>query len=136
MLFNQRYQEGQFRPQRGGEHNWHVWCCAGALEVLRSGEYVRYLAEHPGEDYTINFANNASAFIQPGHPLWEVLREVAKSYSVEVFQLTLRGGYLPWTGADTDVRAFDCVRVSNQEQHGMPRAQISHGAAHEEGVQS
>jgi hypothetical protein len=119
VLFNQHYREGEFSPKRGGEHNWHVWCCTGALEVLRSREYITYLAEHPDVAYTINFANSSSARIQPGHPLWEVLADVARSYSVQVFQLTLQGGYSSWTGAPSDLYAFDCISIkakSSDEQ--------------------
>ena len=110
--FEQYYPELEFQPRRGAEHNWFVWCASGAWQVLDLEEHISYLTEHPDGWYTINFANAAAAHIQPGHPLWEKLAEVAKTYVVEVYRLTLQGGYVPWMGAANDLRAFDCIKLT------------------------
>jgi hypothetical protein len=100
------------QPQPGGEHNWHVWDCTGALQVLQTREFIAWLAENPGEWYTINFANNSSANINPTHPLWQVMVEIAKTYTVEVYQLTLSGGYVPWTGEANSLHHFDAIKIA------------------------
>ena len=69
MFGAQVYREGQFPPERGGEHDWHVRCATGALEVLRGKEHERKIAGTAGYKFTINFGNGSSARIRPGHPL-------------------------------------------------------------------
>ncbi len=112
------YPENRFKPERSvlsiSGHHWHVWCSSGALEVVQGGEFREWLAAHPGDYYTINFANNASARIQPGHPLWEALKEVSQSYRVEVFPLSFHEQYVPWTGEAEDLERFDCIRISEK----------------------
>src|SRR3990167_4838408 len=87
MFGKQWYPEGRFRPERGWGHNWHSWCCSGALQVLTTGEHEVWLAQHPGYGYTINFANGSCARIKPGDQLWEALRQVAENFTVQVFSL-------------------------------------------------
>lgn len=111
MFGLQKYQEGQFSPKPGAEHNWHVWCNTGALEVLRGGEYAQWLVDHPGEGYTINFGNGSAAKISPGHPLWQCLAEITKTHMVEVFRLTSRGEYVSWDGDNTGLRVFDAIKI-------------------------
>jgi len=113
MFFgSQVYPEGRYKPQRGSGSNWHVWDETGALEVINKKEYPEWLKNYPEASYTINFANGSCARIFPAHPLWCALAEITKEYTVEVFQLTLKGGYVPWTGADKDLRCFDGISVS------------------------
>jgi len=107
-----QYAEGQIRPmERPDGGGYDVWCATSALEVLRRREYVRWLADHPGEQYVIIFANGAAARIRLGYPLWEAMAEITKDYTVEVFQLTLRGKYIPWTGGPGSLGDFDAVHI-------------------------
>ncbi len=113
QLFGTRYPEGQFPPQPGGDiYNWQVWDCAGALQVLQTQEFIAWLEKNPEEWYTINFANGSSATINQTHPLWQVMAEIAKTHTVEVFQLTLSGGYVPWTGKVSSLCCFDAIRIT------------------------
>jgi len=114
MPGTQYYSEMQFAPeQRPGDAGyWYVWCASGALQVLKRLEYISYLDESPEEVYMIHFANNASARIDPGHPLWKELSEVVRAgYIVEVFKLTLSGGYVPWDGTPESLEAFDAIKI-------------------------
>ena len=112
----QKYPEGHFQPARGGEHNWHVWCMTGALQILGIREFIRWLAEHPDNGYTVNFANGSAARIKLGDPLWEMMTEIAKDFSVEVFTLSLLNGrYVPWSGGAGDLRAFDAIKIKSKE---------------------
>jgi len=114
MIFGvQSYSEGRHKPVQGMEHNWHVWCNTGACEVLESKEYVSWLAEEKnlGFSYRINFANSSAAQIKPGDRLWKLLSDIAKEYEVRVFQLTLQGGYVSWTGAESDLHSFDAISI-------------------------
>ncbi len=111
----QEYREGQFPPKPGYDHDWHVWCSSGALLVLKKQGYVRKLADQPDDAYTINFANGSGALIQPGHPLWEAMAEIAQTYTVEVFPLDFFGcSYVPWTGAADDLRRFDAILIKKK----------------------
>ncbi len=111
MFGSQRYPEGRYAPEKGHEHNWYVWCHTGAMQVLASGEYAEWLAEHPGETYTISFANDAAARIKPGDPLWEELRRAAEHFLVEVFPLTMKGPYTSWSGDDESLNQFDAIAI-------------------------
>ncbi len=114
MFGSQSYPEGQFAPAPGAEHDWHVWCCTGALKVLQTREHEARLAERSGALFTINFGNGSAARIHPEHPLWIAMVEIAKTYAVQVFQLTLQGGYVPWDGSPSSLRAFDAIRISSK----------------------
>lgn len=116
MFGSRQYPEGQFQPQAGCEHNYHVWCATGALQVLKSEEYVRYLEEHPEEAYTVNFANGAFAHIAPGDPLWTAMSEIAEHFSIQVFLLVWKDGYRPWTGAEGDPTNFDAIKISRRSE--------------------
>ena len=121
-----RYPDGGHRPMRGYEHNWHVWCATGALEVLRSGEHETWLRDNPGDSFTINFGNNSSSrHTAPEHPFWRVLKEVACAYKVEVFPLCFGAEYRLWTGADDDLRAFDCIKISAKDEPVASAADVS-----------
>jgi len=111
MFGSQQYPEGQYEPERGAEYNWCVRCNTGALQVLQQREYVQWLADHPGKSYTLNFANGSAARISPRHPLWQILVEIAKTYSVMVFPLTWNGPYTPWTGNKDSLSAFDAISI-------------------------
>jgi hypothetical protein len=111
MIGTQVYPEGSIQPERGAEHNWHVWCHTGAKQVLKTREYEQWLAEHPGESYTINFANSSAARIFPGHSLWVLLGEIAERYLVQIFRLTLTGGYVDWEKDADYVRCFDAISI-------------------------
>jgi hypothetical protein len=129
MFGTQTYSEGAFKPQRGAQTNWNVWCTTGALEVLNSDEYTGYLERDPSQWYVINFANGSSARIQPGHPLWQKLLEVSKIYDVAVYPLTLQGKYTSWTGNETSLHSFDAIRITSKKSVannslGMSPAQI------------
>lgn len=110
----QQYPEGRFRPERGVECNWHVWCHTGALQVLDEQQIERWLTEHPAESYIVNFANGSAANIAPEHPLWQRLAALAQRYDVAVYVLTLTGGYVPWTGASGDLGRFDAIRIGRR----------------------
>ena len=115
FLGSNKYQEGHFRPERGGSVNWDVWCHAGALQVLAHSEYVEWLNCHLGDSYIINFANGAAASIYPAHPLWQVLVEISKNYQVEVFRISLTGNYEAWSGDEKSLRQFDAIRIKKKE---------------------
>jgi len=107
-----RYPEGLHKPERGGEVDWHVWCNTGAQEILRTEEYAEKISANPAYKWVVSFANASAARIFPGHPMWELLTSIAKTYKVEVFQLTLEGGYVPWHGGSGDLREFDGIKIS------------------------
>jgi hypothetical protein len=111
MFGSQYYPEGQFKPERGGGNNWHVWCTTGAQQVLDTKEYEEWLKQHPEHSYTVNFANGSAARIHPEHPLWKKLVEIAGTYDVEVFPLTGKDEYVPWSGQSTDYRDFDAFAI-------------------------
>ncbi len=102
------YPDSHFAPERGNEHNWHVWCRAGALQVLQTGDYSEWLTRDPSEPYTINFANGGYADTTSDHPLWAKLTEIAATYSVEVFT---GHAYVAWTGREAQP-GFDAIRIS------------------------
>lgn len=106
------YDEGQFAPERGAAHVWNVWCMTGALQVLRTKEYKKWLKENPKSLYMINFANTSAAHAEPGHPLWEELLEICADYDVEVFPLGFKDNkYIPWDGSPESRRNFDAIRI-------------------------
>ncbi len=111
MFGSQHYTEGAYRPLRGGDINWHVWCNTGALEVLNANEFETVLGKNPEGYYTINFANASAARITPDHPLWKKLAEIAKTFSVEVYPLDWSKKYLPWTGDDYSLHSFDAIQI-------------------------
>ena len=114
MLFH-RYPEGQRPIQKVGDYGYHVWCSTGALEALSRREYEKFLSEHTGESYLVNFANGAYAQISPGQPLWQMLVKIAEKYFIEVFPTRLSSEYLPWSEAADDPRSFDAIRISTKE---------------------
>jgi hypothetical protein len=98
----------QFRPERGISHNWYVWCGAGAAEVLRNREYLNI----QDDEYTISFANAAYTKIKPGDELWEALKAVIDDgFLVETFDLSMKGGYFPWTGDPDSMTDFDGIKI-------------------------
>lgn len=106
------YGQRQHAPEKvtGG---YHVWCESGAADVLGSREFVAWLKKNPNMSYGINFANNASANIQPGHPLWSLMEEIAKEFKIKVFPLGLMTReYVEWTGAPDNTRRFDMIAIS------------------------
>lgn len=109
------YDEGRHKPERGLEHNWHVWCLSGATEVLLKREYVKWLDENPDDAYTINFGNASYADINPGHQLWRVMAEVAMTHRMEVFQLGFDGIYVPWAGKAGDLGLFDAIKITKKQ---------------------
>ena len=111
MFGSQTYSEGQFQPKRGGAYNWHVWCNAGALQVLDSEEYVPWLTANPIKSYLIAFANGSAARIRPGDQLWQKLMDIAQNYTVEVFPLNWDGEYCTWTGDEKSLHAFDALSI-------------------------
>lgn len=112
MHCSQVYPEGSHTPERGGGCNWWVWCRTGTLQVLAGAEYKTWLAEHPNATYIISFANGSYARIQPGHPLWNALAEVAGEYSVEVLPPGFDLKFLPWLGTPESPQGFDCIKIS------------------------
>jgi hypothetical protein len=106
------YPEGHFKPERGANHPWNVWCSTGALQVLKMREYMSFLENNPERTYTINFANAAIARIHPGHPLWVELQDIAQQYAVAVYPLNLSGKYVPWSGEAGSLSAFDAIVIS------------------------
>lgn len=115
MLGTTYYSELQFQPVRGGEHDWHVWCASGALQVLNTGEHETKLTQDPQWVFSINFANNAAARITPEHPLWRRLAAIAQKFTVEVYQMGWEGPWTPWTGDDASPRRFDCIRIKTKK---------------------
>lgn len=113
MLGPRRYQEGQFPPERGFGHNWHVRCATGAMQVLAMRDYETWFEKSPDHTaYTINFANGSCAAIDPEAPLWHALLEVTKTYNVELFAYgLLTGDYRPWDGSSPARRVFDAIKI-------------------------
>lgn len=106
------YGELQFQPEQGSTPlDWCVWCVTGALKVLN--ENFPKLAQ--GETFRIMFGNNSAAYTRPGQPLWERMRELAATYTVEVYELRLScPKYIAWTGDEYDLGAFDVIRITNK----------------------
>ena len=99
----------EFRPERGGEHDWHVHHAEGAVEVLGLREFQ---SPEGHEFYTVNFANGSCARIRPGDRLWSELADIAREHEVGVFPLSLAASdYVPWTGSEGSLRAFDAIRL-------------------------
>lgn len=112
---SQVYREGQFKPKPGHEHNWHVWCKTGALEVLENGEHVKWLEGDNDGIFSINFGNASAARVSPEHPLWKKLAEVAESYDVGIFPLGLATrDYVPWAESPEDRRQFDTIQIKKK----------------------
>lgn len=110
-----QYSEGQIRPMgRPSGSGYDVWCMTGALEVLRRREYVKWLIDNPNGNYMVNFANGAAARIKIGNSLWEFMAEITKKYAVEVFPLSLRAKYVPWTGEPNSLSDFDAILIKNK----------------------
>lgn len=116
MLGSQHYPEGQYQPRRGARHNWHVWCCTGALQVLEEKEYESWLEANPDERWQINFANGSAARISTSHPLWQALKAVANRYKVQVYRLSLKAEWVPWTGEPGSLSTFDCIAISVKDK--------------------
>jgi hypothetical protein len=109
-LLKREYDKGRFKPERGIEHNWHVWCSQGLLEVLEMGEHE--FADAPDPIFTINVANNAMIRALPGDEISQAFaRVIAAGFTVEVFPVKLSTDYVPWKASDRPTE-FDAVRIT------------------------
>ncbi|MBI5044377.1 MAG: hypothetical protein HZC02_00415 [Candidatus Levybacteria bacterium] len=107
------YQEGLIVPEKGAvDGQWHVWCMTGALKVLQSENFRRWLSEDQTRKFQILFVNGAAAKITPGHPLWDELVKIAKEYAVRVFPMNYSGKYVRWRGDSESLEAFDAIIIS------------------------
>jgi hypothetical protein len=104
------------------ENVWLVLHDVGAMQILLTGGYARWLAEHPEERYYIKFILDSYADIKPGHPLWRMLADIAKEYLVEVSPITSDDGYVPWTGIPSDPRQFDTISIRLKKADAIAKA--------------
>ncbi|MFA5133951.1 MAG: hypothetical protein WC459_04080 [Patescibacteria group bacterium] len=102
---------------------WHVWCHTGAIEVLEKREFIKFLEENPNGAYCINFANGSAARINPGDRLWQLMEEILKNFSIEVFPLSIKANFTPWNAQPNDIRSFDAFSIK-QKTNGSSSSDI------------
>ena len=108
----QQYPPGQFSPQRGAGHNWHVWCEKGAEEVLEKDEHIAFLKENPTASFTVNLANGSFVTIQKHDRLWAILEKIKRDYRVEYYPLNFSGEFVDWDANKEKRYSFDAISIS------------------------
>jgi hypothetical protein len=105
----------EMKPVRvSGPYDWNVWGENGALHILETEAYKKYLKLHPKSCYIINFEGGTFAEIEENSPLWDELKHIANHYTVKVFPLChISRAYKEWSGLPGDCRKFNAILIQH-----------------------